>query len=388
MADEKINKPVVRPENTYCPRCGAVIEKKDKFCPECGATLLPEDKNKKDALSTDVKKSDSDEAKKKKRKKQLIIAGVILGFIALIAGAWAYVSYSREAKAKKEYEDKINPIWSEIVDRSTPVKDEIGKVAKVEDLTVLSDKIEDLQRTLRNKNSDLDPIDAPASYKDSKSNLKDFITKYLSYVSNLKDNILDKNLEKVNDSAYDDVSKLASDAKNALDKFMSSSSFIKKSIPSEVFDMVKIKSKIKGLTEASEEAKAKAAAEAAAKAEAEAKAAVEKVASDFMTALPGAYSGGDSWASAQAIAGNYWTAGGMGNDSTPGSFRSEYHAYFASEVAYKGGRVLTSEKLSDTKHKVSVEEREETMGGGNTFLGYFIVEKSGSKWFITSHGKS
>jgi uncharacterized membrane protein YvbJ len=374
---------VPRPDNVYCPVCGEIGREGDKYCRKCGASLANE-KSKKE-----TKTPEDSETKKKRRKKKIVTLVVVFIVLLLAGGAFAYTYYSRLNKTNKDYENKVNVAWSEILDKSNKFKDDLKNVNEERDMTSLSDETIDLERLLKNKSSEVDGMDTPKGYENSKNDFKTACQKYSDYLSKLRNDILKKNIANINvNRDFGEVQKYADYTSDALDNFYKSSSFIKDHLSEDIFDLSKLKEfvlKTKGQEQSEAEKKAQEEAEAKKAAE---KQAAEKTTTDFMSSLPNAYGATDKWAEAQRIADKYWYTPSINN------FRSDYQFYFEGDpgTTYLGGQVITGERVSDTKFNISTEEREKFTGPGgsseNRYLTYFIVEKIGtSGWFITSHGR-
>jgi len=384
MAEER--KIIVKPEsNRYCPSCGAIVKSEDKFCPQCGANLLEQEKPEEQKLKEEIK-SPAVTAKKKKK----IVALVIILAILLLSGGGvlAYYYYSKGIKVNKDFEDKVNALWSDFVNQNSKFKDDLQTPASENDLNNLSDESLRLEKLAKEKISELDELKTPSNYEDSRNKLKTFLEKYSEYQLKLRTDILDKNITEIKD--FNKAKRYADYASSALLDFMQRSSYIKDTLSNDVFDLNKLQAfveKVKG-EEASEAAqKAKEEAEASEEA---AKQAAEQTVTNFMNNLPNAYSvvPAQRWNKAQQIADQYWYTPAIDN------FKTDYKFYFIEESGpvYKGGQVIKSEKINEKKFDVTAEEREKyTTPSGDVedkHLSYFIVEKIGNfGWFITSHGK-
>jgi len=283
-------------------------------------------------------------------------------------------------------------MWSEVIEKSNDFKDTLNDPTKKSDLDRLDKKAEDLEQLLKDKVSELDGVETPHGYQESKDKLKKGLEKYIDYLSNLQKNILDKDISRVKVSTdFDKVQKHADEARDALTDFIETSKYVEETISGDVFDLSQLKNFIKDWqsaaeSEAEKESEKKSEEEKKA-AEAAAKQAAEETCSDFMNGLPNAYGAADSWAEAQRIADQHWLTASMNN------FRSDYKFYFeGGGVTYIGGQVISSDKVNNTKYNVSSEERERYHPHDDEpheyrFLSYFIVEKFSSSWFITSHGR-
>lgn len=376
MPEENTNQPVPSPDNIYCPRCGAVQKKGSKFCSECGTSLLPEDKNK--VLASDPKIA---QKPKSKKKKILIISAVVLGILLIAGGAIGWSLYSRKTKETSEFQNKAKTIWSDVANANDPLKQEIEDAKQTSDFSKISTKISDVQRVIKSKQIETDQLSVPGGSEKTKADMLSALGNHSDYLKNLDDNILTiKDVNKIEDKTLSNVSDLVSKAKTSCQDFVKNNKFIDKNIPDEVFNFSKISGIVndsKNKTQSEQEAKNKQNQEAQQAAD---KQASESTVSNFMTNLPNAYASGDPWNAAWAIADKYWLSADMS------VFDQEYHLFFDQGPSYSGGRVLSSERLSDTKYNVQAEEKEKLVSYNN-FLSYFIVEKVGSGWFITGHGK-
>jgi len=383
MPEER--KIIPKPSNKYCPSCGAVYEEGEKFCSQCGSSLTKQKSNK-------LKTSQDPELIRKKRKKRIIITIVVVIVLLLLAGAAvAWSLYNQRNNDNKDFENKMNSIWSEVIVKSNSFNDNLQNPSTDKDLVRLNDQSKELGNLIKNKEAELDSIVPPKTknYGESKDKLKTAFDKYSDYLSQLQDNILSKDIGKIKVSTdFSNVQKYADSAKDVVADFMNVSSYIKDSINNKVFDLTNLKGFVEDWqSEASNQNQQKNQQEEQAK-QAANKQAAEKTVSDFINSLPSAYGNPDQWGQAQNIAGQYWASGSMDN------FKSDYKFYFqgGAGVTYTGGQVISSEKISDTKYNISSEERERfTPPGGeaseNRFLSYFIVENVNNRWVITSHGR-
>jgi ElaB/YqjD/DUF883 family membrane-anchored ribosome-binding protein/predicted nucleic acid-binding Zn ribbon protein len=391
MAEEQnFQKPVLRPDAVYCPRCGAIHKKGEKYCNECGASLLPpmtkpaiKEKTEKEEPTLDLNK------KKKKRKKKIIWTAVIILILAGAAtGAWFYTQSLRQRQRNLKFEKEIKDLWEEITSKSNDTKNVLTNIKSEDDINNLSTKISDLKNLIQTKASKLDEIDTPENYEELKNKLKSALERYSEYLSRLKDDIVDKTTDQVEvPGDFISVQNLADQAKGALGDFVNQAKFIKNKIADGVFDLSILRGFIEDTQSQTEGEKAQKEKQEKEAQEKAAKKAAEDVVYNFMNSLPKAYDDIEhSWDNAQNIAKQYWYSPALP------IFKSDYQFYFASEVFYKGGSVLSSEKLSDTKYNVSCEERSESMDFEtgetytHTYLTYFLVEKHNDKWLISSHG--
>lgn len=384
MAEER--KIIPRPDNKYCPSCGAIYQEGEKFCSQCG-TDLSKQKSKAKSKNPD----DPELLKKKKRKRKIIIIVIILVLFLLAGAALAWSYYSRQNKTDKEFEAQINSMWSEVVNKSNDFKDNLNNPSSDKDLVQLSDQSKEIENLCKSKISELDSINAPKgkNYDDSKNKLKTALEKYAEYMTQLRQNILDKDIAKIKVSEdFSKVQKYADSVRDAVNDFMKASSFVKSTLSEDVFNLSKLKDFVENWqNEATNKNQQKNQQQQEAQKAAD-KQAAEKTVTDFINSLPNSYGASDKWAEAQHIADQYWSSGSMNN------FRSDYKFYFegGAGVTYIGGQVISSESVSDTKYNIQAEERERFNPSGgepseNRFLSYFIVEKSNNRWAITSHGR-
>ena len=282
-------------------------------------------------------------------------------------------------------------MWSEVVSKSNDFKDNLNNPSSDKDLVQLSDQSKEIENLCKSKISELDSINAPKgkNYDDSKNKLKTALEKYAEYMTQLRQNILDKDIAKIKVSEdFSKVQKYADSVRDAVNDFMKASSFVKSTLSEDVFNLSKLKDFVENWqNEATNKNQQKNQQQQEAQKAAD-KQAAEKTVTDFINSLPNAYGVPDKWAEAQHIADQYWSSGSMNN------FRSDYKFYFdgGAGVTYIGGQVISSESVSDTKYNIQAEERERFNPPGgepseNRFLSYFIVEKSNNRWAITSHGR-
>jgi len=361
------------PKNFQCPKCGAINAIDARFCDHCGAFLIPGENE-----SENKGKGKSFLA----RHKKAIIITTVTGLVILgMAGFFWYSSARRAKEANEAYKTNVKRIWLEIGEKAALLKTMLADVKSVDDFDDVSNTIPPLVKLLNEKSFEMERWNVPAVYSDSYKNLVDSLKKTKDYLEKLNEIITDPLEARGGD--LDDLRTKASEAQDKTADFIEASkTFIEKNVLEGIFDVSKV---LKAIEEFQNNEKLKA-EEAKRKAE---QTAAEEVVSSFMTNLPNAYSvsGGDTWAEAQRIASSYWSASGMI------TFRNDYMVYFASEVAYKGGKVLSSERIGEGKYTVYAEERAEVpldleLGTTTiqTTLTYFIVEKSGTKWLISGHG--
>jgi len=380
---------IPHPDNRYCPSCGSIYQKGAKFCPQCGAKISDEEKKE---IETTEKESDSsqEELKKKNKKKKALISIIILLLILLLGGgAFGGWYYFNNYKQNKDYESKINSLWSGVVDKSEGFKESLQTIDEEKDLTTTGDKSLELERYLKNKIDELDKLETKENYQDLKKEFKIVLERYADYLSKLRSKILDKDLNKINiENDFIEVDKIKEIAKDKITDFENKNKFLKDQLNNDVFNLSVLKNFIihwqkEKMTEEERITKEKAEKEAE-----QAQKLAEETVNKFMGALPNAYSATDKWAEAQKIADNYWYTPSMNN------FRNDYKYYFldkAGSPMYIGGQVIKSEKINNTKFEVTAEERTKYAGAPdsseNKYLSYFIVEKIGNAgWFITSHG--
>ncbi len=335
------------------------------------------------------------------KKQNKIIIGTVVGLlVALVAGvaAWYFYSQNKEAKAKSAYEEKIKRIWVQVVKDSDEMKSVLSNPKKDSDLAKLDDDAKILEKSVRKKLSELKMIKAPAGYDEPGTKLKKGLDAFAIYLAYLQDDVLYKSIANIKiPEDIDEAQKYADTARTDLAAFDDAYDFITTRISDEVFDLSAIRDYIdkwqdKAAQEAEKKAEEAAAQEAAQRAayEAAIKQAAEKTAQDFMNILAGVYqsSPNDLAGGAQRAADKYWTTAAINN------FNNDYGKYFTTALGrptYTGGKVVQSEKVSDTKFNVTVEEGERldtALGSPETkYLNYFIIERIGSGWFITSHGR-
>ena len=385
MSEEE-RKIVPRPDNKYCPSCGAIYQEGEKFCSQCGNSLEEKPKPK-PKEETDVAKVDIGDKKIKRKKAIIITIIVIIALFLISGGVYAWYYYSQKANINKQFENKINSMWTEIISKNNKFDDDLQTVASEKDMSELSDEALEIDKLAKNKITELDNLETPKSYDNSKTKFKAFLEKYADYMVKLRSNILDKNIANINvNKDFNESQRYADYAKDAKNSFVNASNYLKGSFNDSVFNLNNLKSYVeKWQGNAANQASQKAKEEEEAKKAAE-KQAVEQTVTGFMNGLPSAYGATDKWADAQRIADKYWYTPSMGN------FRSDYKVYFDGTpggLTYLGGQIIKSERVSDTKFDVSSEEREKytTPDHENKFLSYFIVEKFGSSWFINSHGR-
>ncbi len=335
-----------------------------------------------------------------KKQNKIIIAAVAGVLIALIAGiaVWYFYNQNKEAKAKSAYEQKIKKIWIEVIKDSDGIKKILGNPAKDSDLQKLDDDARILEKSVRRKISELKMIKAPNGYDEPGTKLKKGLDAYAVYLAYLQNDVLYKSIDNIKiPEDIDEAQKYADVARVDFAAFDNAYEFIQERVSDEVFDLSQLRDYIdnwqsKAAEEAEKKAEQAAAAEAAQRAayEASIKQAAEKTAQDFINGLAGVYqsSPNDLWTGAQRVADQYWTTASINN------FTNDYKKYFDNAMGrptYTGGKIIQSEKVSDSKFNVSAEEGErlDTAPGSpeTKYLNYFIVERIGSGWFITSHGR-
>lgn len=335
------------------------------------------------------------------KKQNKIIIGVVVGLlIALVAGftAWYFYNQSKEARAKSAYEEKIKKIWTQVIKDGDDLKSVLSNPKKDSDLGKIDDDAKILEKSVRKKVSEIKMIKSPKGYDEPGRKLKKALEAYAAYLAYLQNDVLYKNIDNIKiPEDIDEAQKYADIARTDSAAFDDSYDFITTRISDEVFDLTALRDYIddwqtKAAHEAEKQAEQAAAQEAAQRAayEASIKAASIKAAQDFMTALVGVYqsSPNDLLGGAQRVADKYWTTAAVNN------FNNDYKKYFDNVVgrpSYTGGKVVQSEKVSDTKFNVTAEEGErlDTAPGSpeTKYLTYFIVERVGSGWFVTSHGR-
>lgn len=363
----------------HCPECGATQLIDARFCSKCGAYLVVGREKGESNLSTSGQQTEKE--KKFSRKKKMLLAAGIIGAVLLFLGSGIFWLFSsNQKKLSEEYQNKVNGVWEDIYEKTPPLKEVFLKTQSVEDFSSFKAPISDLQKTLNEKNFEIGEIIPSSRYKDSFQNLKDFISVFSDYLLKLNE-VVSNPLTSGSQDTLLELQDKATQCQKKLKNFEEKSGFIKKTLPQEIFDTAGIREIILKFQE-DEEAKKKE--ETRKKEEEESK----KIVSGFMNELPSAYNQTNPFNFAKKIAKKYWHLSALG------AFENYYSVYFDdSNIYYKGGRIISVEKLGEGKYSVICEEYTQSPvnidvgeGGFQTKLTYFIVEKFKEVFYISGHG--
>lgn len=354
----------IKTDNIYCPECGDIQSSKNSFCSHCGANLhkkteevLKETIGKDNDQNLDFDKEDTE---KRKNKKPFWKNKIFLFFLSIFVIAFFTLATVLYLKSNEEnqFKTKVKGIWEEVYKESDSLNKEVLEMNEMDDFAKVGLKLKNLEKTIDNKQDELNKLKTPENFKDGKEALLLALSDYKVYLQDLRSAA--DSPQKMTDQDIEEIENLAETSKTSFIRAFSKLNFLEKKLSDDTFTIVSKFEETRNNYEeklASEE-QAKAEEERKKQQEAENKAKVESIVTSFMNAY---------------IAGN---EGELKKYMTL-AFQKEFnYADLSSDARMysypESFRITLTKKTSDTLYDVYGRELQ-------------VNRESGSKWTINRH---